>query len=50
MKQKTVAISKKQAKTNGKKVNSKDEVDWDFIERLERSLKEIKDGKAIRVR
>ncbi|MDO8537616.1 MAG: hypothetical protein Q7S21_01905 [archaeon] len=50
MKQKTLTVSKKQAKSNQKKTNSKDEVDWDFVQRLEKSLKEIRDGKAIRVR
>ena len=48
MKQKTVTISKK--KTNHKKANSKDEVDWELVEQIRKSLEEIRQGKAIRVR
>ena len=50
MKQKTVTISKKQVKTNNKKTNLNDEVDWELVEQIRKSLEEIKQGKAIRVR
>lgn len=44
MKQKTVTVAKKKSNGKAKKI------DLDFLEQLETSLKQIKEGKVIRVR